>query len=203
MWFRKKGKSSDADDLDAVEPVESLRAAAGEDGVDIAKVRLSIPLGETGSEIRIDRNEVTASDGTGTLFWHVDGLSPLFRGDRKPPPYGEMAHYPADYVMFFYGIENSVLLFCSVTREPTDAEFVDVYSQMRRRPDGKSAGPLHDVVWQAAALALGLRPWSEAEYTAVFGQLTRSARHFKMGPTSRNYMAYLKQSIGSRQQQGQ
>ena len=197
MWFRKKGKSPDDDDLDAVDPVESLRAAADEYGVDTADLRLSIPLGKTGSEIRIDRSEITASDGTGGLFWHVDGLRPLFRGDRKPPPDGEMAHYPADYVMFFYGIERSVLLCCGITRQPTDAEFVDVYSQMRRRPDGKSTGPLHDVVWQAAALALGLRPWSEAEYTAVFGQLTRSARHFKMGPTSRNYMAYLKQSIGS------
>lgn len=67
---------------------------------------------------------------------------------------------------------------------------------MRRRPDGKSLGPLHDVVWQSAALVLGLRPWSEAEYAAVFGQLARSARHFRMGPSSRNYFEYVRTKVG-------
>ncbi len=196
MWFRKKNKPSMDNDLDAVIPVESLSAAAGEYGVDMPKLRLSIPFGESGEETSIDRHEVTASDGTANLFWRVDSLRPLFRGDRRPPPDNEMAHYPTEYVMFFYRIERNVLLFSSVTRDPTDAQFVDVYSQMRRRPDGRSTGPLHDVVWQAAALALGLRPWSEAEFTAVFGQLARSARHFKMGSASRNYMTYLRSSIG-------
>jgi hypothetical protein len=73
-----------------------------------------------------------------------------------------MAHYPPEYVMFFYGIEHNVLLFCELTRPPIDAEFIEIYAQMRRRPDGKSLGPLHDVIWQSAAVALGLRPWSEA-----------------------------------------
>jgi hypothetical protein len=109
-----------------------------------------------------------------------------------------MAHYPPEYVRFFYGIEHNVLLFCELTRPPLDAEFMEIYAQMRRRPAGKSLGPLHDVIWQSAAVALGLRPWSEAEYTAVFGQLARSARHFHIGPSSRNYLEYLQQTIGSR-----
>ena len=33
----------------------------------------------------------------------------------------------------------------------TDDKFVEAYSAMRRRPDGKSLGYIHDVVWQLAA----------------------------------------------------
>ena len=81
-------------------------------------------------------------------------------------------------------------------RDPTDEEFIELYSAMRRRPDGKSLGPLHDVVWQAACLALGMTQVSEAEFSAVFGQLTRSVRHFRAGHTSRNYIGYLRSTFG-------
>ena len=78
---------------------------------------------------------------------------------------------------------------------PVNAEFLNLYSEMRRRPDGRSLGPLHDVIWQSAALVLGQRPWSEAEYTAVLGQLARSARHLKIGTTSRNYIEYVRREM--------
>ena len=81
MWFKRK--PSVADDLDDVDPIESLRTAAKEHGVDPGKLRLSIPLGETGSEVRIERNEVWASDGTGHVLWRVVAMRPLFRGDRR------------------------------------------------------------------------------------------------------------------------
>ena len=81
---------------------------------------------------------------------------------------------------------------CSVTdMQPRDDEFLEIYTQMRRRPDGKSLGPLHDVIWQSAALVLGQSPWSEEEYTAVFGQMARSARHFRLFPSSRNYFEHI------------
>jgi len=194
----KRRKPSDVDALDAVHPVESLRLAAAEGGVDVATLRLSIPMGEGDTTLRRNRHEIWVSDGVGTALWQVEALRPLFRGERQPPPDAIMAHYPKEYVLFFAGIEHSVLLFCALTRQPTDAECLELYAQMRRRPDGRSLGPLHDVIWQSAAVALGLRPWSEAEYTAVLGQLARSARHFKTGPSSRNYMEYLQQTLGSR-----
>jgi hypothetical protein len=202
MWFGKRKETSDSA-LDAVEPVESLRALAKENGLDVRKLKLSIPLVEPGKEFRIQRHEVWVNDDAGNALWRVDALRPLFRGDRQPPPDEEMGHYPAEYVLFFYGVESNVRLLCSLTREPTDAEFLDLYTQMRRRPDGKSLGPLHDVIWQSAALALGLRPWSEAEYNAVFGQLARSARHFKIGPSSRNYIEYVRQTLGHETPQGE
>lgn len=167
--------------------------------MDIRKIRLSIPVGKNGADVRIDRREIWASDGVGNLRWRVDSIRSLFRGDRLPPPECDLARYPPGYMMFFHGIESSVLLFCSLISPPTDAEFIDLYSQLRRHPDGKSLGRLHDVMWQGAALALGLRPWSEAEYTAVFSQLARSARHFKTGASSRNYLAYLRQTLGKAQ----
>jgi hypothetical protein len=197
MWFKKRRERSDMDALDAVQPVESLRHAAAEGGIDVARLRLSIPLGDGDTALRSTRNEVWVSDGGRHALWRVDALRPLFRGDRQPPPDAAMERYPPEYVLFFAGIEHSVLLFCALTRQPTDAEFLDLYALMRRRPDGRSLGPLHDVIWQSAAVALGLRPWSEAEYTAVLGQLARSARHFKLGPSSRNYIGYLQQTIGS------
>jgi hypothetical protein len=174
-----------------------LRLAAEEGGVEVAELWLSIPVGEGDTTFRRTRHEIWVSDGVGTALWRVDALRPLFRGERQPPPDVAMARYPPAYVPFFAGIEHSVLLFCALTRQPTDAECLELYAQMRRRPDGRSLGPLHDVIWQSAAVALGLRPWSEAEYTAVLGQLARSARHFKIGPSSRNYIGYLQQTIGS------
>lgn len=92
----------------------------------------------------------------------------------------------------FYGIEKCVRLVCSVKKQlPSDEMFIELYSLMRRRPDHRSIGVLHDVVWEAAALQLGLRELSEVEYAAIFAQLARSARHFKIGKDSRNYIAYL------------
>jgi hypothetical protein len=84
---------------------------------------------------------------------------------------------------------------CGLDRPPTDEEFNSAYSAIRRRPDGKSMGLLHNIVWQSACLALALRPWSAKECEAVFRQLARSARTFKMGPSSRNYMAYLESAF--------
>ena len=175
----------------------SLRHAAEAGGVEVARLRLSLPLGEGDTALRSPRNEIWVSDGVGQALWRVEALRPLFRGARQPPPDAAMERYPKEYVLFFAGIEQGVLLFCALTRQPTDAECLELYAQMRRRPDGRSLGPLHDVIWQSAAVALGLRPWSEAEYTAVLGQLARSARHFKIGLSSRNYIGYLQQTIGS------
>lgn len=195
-WFGNHEKSSEKSSLDDVDLIESLREITKELRINPEKLRLNIPLGEGGSEQNICRNDIFVSDGEMDALWRVESLCSLFRGNRNPPPDHEMAHYPREYVMFFHGIESSVLTFCMLLSNPTDAEFLNLYTQIRRQPDGKSLGHLHDVIWQSAALALGMRRWSEAEYAAVFGQLARSCRHFKIDPSSRNYMAYLRQTFG-------
>ena len=98
--------------LDAVQPVESLRLAAEEGGLHVPQLRLSIPLGEGGKALHINRHKIWVSDGLRAVRWQVDALRPLYRGNRRPPSDAEMAHYPPEYVMFFYGIEHNVLLFC-------------------------------------------------------------------------------------------
>jgi hypothetical protein len=199
MWFWKKKEQGPVDpfaggDFDLV---ESLRLAAEEKGLRQQELSLSL-LFSPGAEADVpDRTELILGSGTKLTTWTVKSLRPLFRGSRQPPPDSEMARYPDQYVPFFYRVESNVFRYCrTLELEPADEEFLDIYSQMKRLPDGKSMGRLHDVIWQSAALILGLRPWSEAEYTAVFGQLTRSARHFKIGPTSRNYIGYVRQTVG-------
>jgi hypothetical protein len=209
MWFWSKKRERAASDPNdakadieaavAYNLVDSLRQAATEGGLQPEELFLSI-LFAPGDESHVgDRSDVLLGNGHQIVEWHVGALPPLFRGSRQPPPDSEMEQYPEQYVPFFYRVEYNVFRYCrTMDMQPTDAEFLEIYSQMRRLPDGKSKGPLHDVIWQSAALVLGLRPWSEAEYTAVFGQLARSARHFKMGPSSRNYIAYVRQTLEGR-----
>ena len=43
----------------------------------------------------------------------------------------------------------------------------EIYSILRRRPDGKSLGFVHDCMWQAAALMLATRPLSQGEFEVI------------------------------------
>jgi hypothetical protein len=72
----------------------------------------------------------------------------------------------------------------------------EIYSTLRRRPDGRSLGFVHDYMWQAAALILGTRPLSQAEFEAIMARLERSCRTFELGPTSRNYVTSLRATLG-------
>jgi hypothetical protein len=198
MWFAKKNKVDAARDSD-FDPIGSLQDAASAARLEPGELNLRIVFAPGDPSHRTDRTVILLGEGTKFATWRVESLRALFRGDRQPPPDDVMAHYPEAYVPFFYRVEHCVRVYCDTARTaPTDAEFLDLYSQMRRRPDGRSVSALHDVIWQSAALALGVHPWSEAEYTAVFGQLARSARHFKLGATSRNYMDYIAGRLGSK-----
>ena len=77
-----------------------------------------------------------------------------------------------------------------------DAELRDIYSALRRRPDGHSLGFVHDYIWQAAALILGTRRLSQAEFEAIMARMERSCRTFEQGPTSRNLVAALRHTFG-------
>lgn len=84
--------------------------------------------------------------------------------------------------MYFYFIEEHVLTLCAAKGDRTDQELEEVYAMLRRRPDGKSLGMVHDFLWQVAALLLGRHVLSEAEFEAIFGQLERSVRHWALHP---------------------
>ena len=138
-----------------------------------------------------DRHDIILHDGDKTYTWHVKRLSDLYRGDIQPVSFDEMSMYPAKYQTFFYNIERDVVLCNLMDRIPTDKEFNDAYSAIRRRPDGKSNGYLHDLIWQATCIALATHPWSEKETEAILRQLARSCRTFKLSTSSRNYMGYV------------
>ena len=155
MWLKKRRERS-AEEAPRCGPASRVFASCRRRGwAACPTTRLSIPLGEGGKALHINRHEIWVSDGL--QGGAVAGRCAQAAVPREPTASlrrGNGALSP-EYVMFFYGIEHNVLLFCELTRQPIDAEFIEIYAQMRRRPDGKSLGPLHDVIWQSAAVALG------------------------------------------------
>jgi hypothetical protein len=128
------------------------------------------------------------------VHWQVPALSDLFRGSRTPPP--DMDHYPEEYTPHFFFIENHVLTVCEAKGDRTDQELEEIYAMLRRRPDGRSLGAVHDFLWQVSALLLGTQVLSAAEFEALVGTLEHSARKWALRPVSRFYVAYLHQTFG-------
>lgn len=142
----------------------------------------------------IDRSSLSLSDGTQEWFWETDSLRALFRGNRQPPVLGD---YPEAYNDSFALFDLHALEISRFFGDRRDAEMKEIYSMLRRRPDGRSLGFVHNYMWQAAALILGTRPLSQAEFEAILARLERSCRTFELGPTSRNYVQALKFTFGS------
>lgn len=137
---------------------------------------------------RSPREEVVVCGAEATAVWGVPSLRALFRGSERAPDLGE---YPVEFVPVFFAVEMAVVQLARVGSPPRDAEMEEVYSNLRRRPDGRSLGPVHDAMWRACALMLGRFELSQDEFEAVLGRLTRSARTWKRGPSSRGYVEYL------------
>ena len=174
--------------------VPTLRELVKAEGLNPDK--LTVPLeADDRRNIRVlDRHSVPVHDGTKLVQWQVPALSELFRGSRTPPP--DMDHYPEEYTPHFFYIENHVLTVCEAKGDRTDQEMEEIYSMLRRRPDGRSLGAVHDFLWQVSALLLGTQVLSAAEFEALVGTLERSARKWALRPVSRFYVAYLHQTLG-------
>ncbi|MBX3732776.1 MAG: hypothetical protein KF791_09285 [Verrucomicrobiae bacterium] len=157
-------------------------------------VPAELPSGSSYSRLRaFDRREVVLACADQTWLWRVESLQSLFRGDRPPPNLGD---YPGEYDRPISVLELSVRELAEVVGDLRDDELREVYSALRRRPDGASLGPVHDFVWQASALMLGLQPLSQGEFGEIVGRLARSCRRFSLGPSSRNYSAMLRGLFG-------
>ena len=124
----------------------------------------------------------------------MPALAGLFRDNQTPPP--DMDHYPESYTPYFFFIENHILTVCKAKGDRTDQELEEIYSMLRRRPDGRSLGVVHDFLWQVAALLLGTQALSAADFEALVGALERSTRRWGLRPVSCNYVAYLHQTLG-------
>jgi hypothetical protein len=137
----------------------------------------------------MDRHSLVLTDGKSNCCWQADSLQALFRGNNKPPLLGD---YPEAYEGCFMLLDLHALEISKIYGERRDAEMKEIYSMLRRRPDGKSPGFVHDYMWQAAAFVLGTRPLSQPEFEAIMARLERSCRTFEEGPSSRNYIAALR-----------
>jgi hypothetical protein len=151
------------------------------------------PTGEQGefAPYMLDKELIGITDGKNVWTWETDSLRALFRGDRKPPVLGD---YPQAYNDSFAVIDHHLLELCTVLGDLRDAELKEIFSALRRRPDGRSLGFAHQYMWQVAALLLGTRPLSQAEFEAIMERMERSCRTFEIGPTSRNFTAILRRT---------
>ncbi len=125
-----------------------------------------------------------------TVSITIPSIRELFRGNRTPP---EFTDYPEDYLPFFVDIETAVVreVRNHALPPPTDDDFIEVYSAMRRRPDGRSIGLLHDIIWKQTMVFLLTHECSQAEYEACIQKLERGARKFHFNWSTRNYFDWL------------
>lgn len=140
-----------------------------------------------------ERRSILLTNGKEFWFWETESLRALFRGNRRPPVLGA---YPEAYNDSFGLLDLHVLEISKFCGDRRDAEMKEIYSVLRRRPDGRSLGFVHDYMWQAAALILGTRSLSQAEFEAIMARLERSCRTFETNATSRNYITALRSTIG-------
>jgi hypothetical protein len=173
--------------------VPSLSAVVEAEGLDSQRM-LGVALPEGGQPaVSADKHQIPISDGEKVGLWAAPPLAEMFRGDKQPP--SNMNRYPPEYVPHFYFVEQQVLLLCQVQGDRTDQELADLYAELRRRPDGRSLGKAHDFLWQVAALLLGTRALSQAEFEAIFSTLHHSAKTWSIRPVSRNYVAFLRKNL--------
>jgi hypothetical protein len=172
----------------------TLQALVAGEGLQADKLNVALGLDNQRNIRVLDRHSVPVHDGNKIARWQVPALSDLFRGSRPPPP--DMDHYPQEYAPRFFFIEKHFLTLCHAVGDRTDQEMEEIYSMLRRRPDGRSLGPAHDFLWQVSALLLGTQVLSAAEFEALIGALERSTRKWALRPISRNYVAYLRQNFG-------
>lgn len=102
---------------------------------------------DTSSTEKSIRDQIVFSlgDEKEMISMTIHSIRELFRGNRTPP---EFTDYPEDYLPFFIPVETAVVreVRNNSLPPPTDDDFIEVYSTMRHRPDGRSLGLLHDII---------------------------------------------------------
>ncbi|MBM3848045.1 MAG: hypothetical protein FJ405_17380 [Verrucomicrobia bacterium] len=150
-------------------------------------LRIAIAIEDTQTDpptpAEIDRPHIGLAQGEKFFIWETPSLRALFRGNKQPPYLGT---YPEAYNECFAMLDLSVVEYAKIIGFPRDEEFLEVFSMLRRRPDGRSLGHFHDYLWQTAAVILGTHILSQAEFEAIMSRLERSARTFRTDFASRN-----------------
>jgi len=186
MWFNTKKE-------DGISFIPSFQKIVKEKHLNVSKINISIPANKQSEPHIENRYCLYLNDGKHVEEWHIDSLREMFRGEKHPPK--NMDHYPEEYCGMFFSIEKNILWASGMINDTTDDEFVRLFNLIKRRPDGRSEGFMHDVIYQSAALMLGLQPLSQAEFEAIFMQLARSAKNWRQGYASRNYIHFLRDNL--------
>ena len=192
----RKGDASDSsDESDALSfhPVPSLQAVVVAHRLNPRNLCVAFEANGQGNFSIRQKQSIPIYDGVKIVPWEVPALAGLFRGHGVPPD--DIDRYPPEYGPHFFLIENHFLTLCDKTKDRSDQEMEEIYAALRRRPDGRSLGAVHDFMWQVTALLLGSRVVSAAEYDALLGALVRSTRKWSLRPISRNYVAYLRKTF--------
>ncbi|MEZ4409874.1 MAG: hypothetical protein R3A52_25880 [Polyangiales bacterium] len=167
--------------------VESLARVMPPD-VELAAITVPIRIDPSGATLPVDETAVAVLyEGKPVGALELPPLRTMFRGDA---PCDEiMGEPPARLVSFFICIERTAADWCVTTRTRVrDEEFEKIYSELRRRPDGRVNHPLFGYLRAAFRVAMALRPTSEAEFEQITRRLARSARTFRASATSTNYL---------------
>ena len=191
-----KNDASDSSDKSATllfDPIPSLQALVATHELNPRKLTVAFEADGQGNIRVCQKHSIPVTDGAKIVPWEVPALAGLCRGNGIPP--NDIEHYPPDYCPHFFFIEKHFLTLCDGSKDRTDQEMEEIYSTLRRRPDGRSLGGVHDFMWQVAALLLGSHAVSAAEYNALLGALVRSTRKWGRHPVSRNYVAYLRKTF--------
>jgi len=115
-------------------------------------------------------------------------LRSLFRGDRVVQEFGSTP--PPEYDLVFACIERPLARFAAQSVPCVrDVEFEKLFSELRRRPDGRYQSALYRYAQAVLRLLLHLRPTSASEFDALLRRLARSARVFSTSVTSTNYFS--------------
>lgn len=166
-------------------------------GIDVtlAKRLPSIPIqvDEQRRVVELSR-EVPVQAGKAVAMVRLKDVQDLFAGDAQPPDFSQGP--TPEYQLVFLLVERTALDYCRVAgKAERDMEFHRIYAHLRRRPDGQYPHPLFSHLRAAMRLAMSLRDLSQAEYEGIVGRLSRSAKRFSMGETSRNYIGVLEQTF--------
>jgi hypothetical protein len=175
------------------DPVAALQALVATHGLNTGKLSVALEADRQGSVRVCQKHLVPVTDGAKIVPWEVSSLAALWRGDGVPPD--DIGPYPASYRRHFFFLEQHFLTLCDGGKDRTDQEMEEIFSALRRRPDGRSLGTEHDFMWQVAALLVGMHAVSAAEYNAILDTLVRSTRKWALRPVSRNYAAFLRETL--------
>ena len=177
-----------SNELAPLSPADYFAALAEGEPIDPLSVRVAIRVDAQGVVQPLDPAVVGVNSNRG-LIVSTHALPPLrslFRGDRKA--FEDRRAPPDDLLTVFHTIEGTLAEWCVLSKTRVrDEQFAQLYSELRRRPDGRG-GPLFQYARAAAQVALLLRPTSEAEFDAVLRRIERSTRTFSDGPMSTGYL---------------